>query len=226
MRLFWKAGIILLSSLSLRAQKTTCAAEISMQKQGLQEVTSQVPGVLVELKYATSDNFMKKDVYGCLTHAYLQKETMAKLKKAQESLEKAHPGYHLLIYDAARPLSKQWELWNTLTEYPPAKRRTYVADPKEHSIHNYGSAIDLTVADETGKPLEMGTKYDFFGEMAYPKEESRLLKAGKLSQKAIDNRLILRNVMTQAGFTAIEYEWWHFNAFSRKVAKQMFQVVP
>jgi D-alanyl-D-alanine dipeptidase len=197
-----------------------------MQKQGLVEVTSQVPGVLVELKYATADNFMKKDVYGCLTHAYLQKETMAKLKKAQALLEKEHPGYHLLIYDAARPLSKQWELWNTLTEYPPAKRRTYVADPKEHSIHNYGSAIDLTVADEKGNPLEMGTKYDFFGELAYPKEEARFLKAGKLSQKAIDNRLILRKAMTQAGFTAIDYEWWHFNAFSRKVAKQLFQVVP
>jgi D-alanyl-D-alanine dipeptidase len=220
------AGIILLLSLSLQAQKTTCAAELSMQKQGLVEVTSQVPGVLVELKYATADNFMKKDVYGCLTHAYLQKETMAKLKKAQALLEKEHPGYHLLIYDAARPLSKQWELWNTLTEYPPAKRRTYVADPKEHSIHNYGSAIDLTVADEKGNPLEMGTKYDFFGELAYPKEEARFLKAGKLSQKAIDNRLILRKAMTQAGFTAIDYEWWHFNAFSRKVAKQLFQVVP
>ena len=220
------AGIILLLSLSLQAQKTTCAAELSMQKQGLVEVTSQVPGVLVELKYATADNFMKKDVYGCLTHAYLQKETLAMLKKAQENLEKAHPGYHLLIYDAARPLSKQWELWNTLTEYPPAKRRTYVADPKEHSIHNYGSAIDLTVADEKGNPLEMGTKYDFFGELAYPKEEARFLKAGKLSQKAIDNRLILRKAMTQAGFTAIDYEWWHFNAFSRKVAKQLFQVVP
>jgi D-alanyl-D-alanine dipeptidase len=220
------AGIILLLSLSLQAQKTTCAAELSMQKQGLVEVTSQVPGVLVELKYATADNFMKKDVYGCLTHAYLQKETMAKLKKAQALLEKEHPGYHLLIYDSARPLSKQWELWNTLTEYPPAKRRTYVADPKEHSIHNYGSAIDLTVADEKGNPLEMGTKYDFFGELAYPKEEARFLKAGKLSQKAIDNRLILRKAMTQAGFTAIDYEWWHFNAFSRKVAKQLFQVVP
>ena len=220
------AGIILLLSLSLQAQKTTCAAELSMQKQGLVEVTSQVPGVLVELKYATADNFMKKDVYGCLTHAYLQKETMAKLKKAQALLEKEHPGYHLLIYDAARPLSKQWELWNTLTEYPPAKRRTYVADPKEHSIHNYGSAIDLTVADEKGNPLEMGTKYDFFGELAYPKEEARFLKAGKLSQKAVGNRLILRKAMTQAGFTAIDYEWWHFNAFSRKVAKQLFQVVP
>ena len=224
--LFAKAVIMLLISLSVKAQKTTCAAELSMQKQGLQEVTSHVPGVLVELKYATTDNFMKKDVYGCLTHAYLQKETLAMLKKAQENLEKAHPGYHLLIYDAARPLSKQWELWNTLTEYSPEKRRTYVADPKEHSIHNYGSAIDLTVADETGKPLEMGTKYDFFGEMAYPKEEARLMKAGKLSQKAIDNRLILRKAMKSAGFMPIEYEWWHFNAFSRKVAKEKFSVIP
>ena len=223
---FAKAGIILLLSLSLKAQKTTCPAELSMLKQGLQEVTEQVPGVLVELKYATTDNFMKKNVYGCLTRAYLQKETIVKLKKAQENLEKAHPGYHLLIYDAARPLSKQWELWNTLTEYPPEKRRTYVADPKEHSIHNYGSAIDLTVADDKGKPLDMGTKYDFFGEMAYPNQEARLLRAGKLSQKAIDNRLILRKAMTQAGFTAIEYEWWHFNAFSRKVAKVKFSVIP
>jgi D-alanyl-D-alanine dipeptidase len=224
--LFAKAAVMLLISLSLKAQKSTCAAELSMQKQGLQEVTEQVPGVLVELKYATTDNFMKKNVFGCLTHAYLQKETVAMLKKAQENLERAHPGYHLLIYDAARPLSKQWELWNILTEYSPEKRRTYVADPKEHSIHNYGSAIDLTVADEKGKPLEMGTKYDFFGEMAYPKEEARLLKAGKLSQKAIDNRLILRNAMKSAGFMPIEYEWWHFNAFSRKVAKEKFSVIP
>jgi D-alanyl-D-alanine dipeptidase len=82
------------------------------------------------------------------------------------------------------------------------------------------------VADEKGKPLEMGTKYDFFGEMAYPKEEARLLKEGKLTKKAIDNRLILRKAMMQAGFTAIDYEWWHFNAFSRKTAKQMFQVIP
>lgn len=224
--LFAKAVLMLWISMSLKAQKTTCAAELSMQNQGLQEVTEQAPGVLVELKYATTDNFMKKNVYGCLTHAYLQKQTLKMLKKAQQNLEKDHPGYHLLIYDAARPLSKQWELWNTLTEYSPDKRRTYVADPKEHSIHNYGSAIDLTVTDEKGKPLEMGTKYDFFGEMAYPKEEARLLKAGKLSQKALDNRLILRKAMKSAGFMPIEYEWWHFNAFSRKVAKEKFSVIP
>ena len=66
----------------------------------------------------------------------------------------------------------------------------------------------------------------FLAEMAYPKEEERLLKEGKLTATALANRLILRNAMKSAGFMPIEYEWWHFNAFSRKVAKQMFQVVP
>jgi D-alanyl-D-alanine dipeptidase len=168
---------------------------------------------------------MGKDVYGCLKHAYLQPEVLAKLKRAQANLSKSHPGFHLLIYDAARPLSKQWELWNTLTKYPPSERQKYVADPHEHSIHNYGSAIDLTVADAAGKPLDMGTPFDFFGELAYPSREKELLVSGKLSQKAYQNRLILREAMVAAGFMRIEFEWWHFNAFSRKEAKRRYQVV-
>ena len=148
-----------------------CSYEAAIQKQGLVEVTQAVPGVMVELKYATQDNFMKRDVYGCLQHGYLQKEVVDMLKKAQKSLEANKPGYHLLIYDAARPLSIQWILWKTLTQYPPNIRKNYVADPREHSIHNYGSAIDLTVADEKGKALDMGTTFDFFGELAYPSKE-------------------------------------------------------
>jgi D-alanyl-D-alanine dipeptidase len=196
-----------------------------MEKQGLLEVRSHIPGVLVELKYATADNFMGKDVYGCLTHAYVQPEVLEKLKRAQGLLARAHPGFHLLIYDAARPLSKQWELWRALPQYPPAERQKYVADPRQHSIHNYGSAIDLTVADASGKPLDMGTTYDFFGELAYPSREKALVAAGKLSQQAYQNRLILREAMESAGFTRIEFEWWHFNAFSRKEAKRRYQVV-
>jgi D-alanyl-D-alanine dipeptidase len=131
----------------------------------------------------------------------------------------------LLIYDAARPLAKQWELWNSLTKYAPRERQKYVADPREHSIHNYGSAIDLTVADGFGKPLDMGTPYDFFGELAYPSKEKELVASGRLSQKAYQNRLILREAMVGAGFMPIEFEWWHFNAFSRKEAKRRYQVV-
>lgn len=216
---------LLLLSFAALAQKTTCSYELAMEKQGLLELTSNAPGVLVELKYGTADNFMGKDVYGCLRHAYVQKPVMAMLQKAQAALEKKHPGFHLLIYDAARPLSIQWILWNTLTQYPPSVRQKYVADPKQHSIHNYGSALDLTVADANGKPLDMGTKYDFFGELAYPSKEKELLEKGLLSQKALQNRLILREAMQAAGFMRIEFEWWHFNAFSRAEAKRRFPVV-
>ena len=215
----------LLISFALRAQKTTCSFEAAMEKQGLLEVSSHAPGVLVELKYGTADNFMGKDVYGCLQHAYVQKPVMAMLQKAQKALESKYPGYHLLIYDAARPLSIQWVLWNTLTQYPPSERQKYVADPHQHSIHNYGSALDLTVADANGKPLDMGTKYDFFGDLAYPSKEKAFLASGKLSPKAYQNRLILRDAMQSAGFMRIEFEWWHFNAFSRAEAKRRFPVV-
>jgi D-alanyl-D-alanine dipeptidase len=217
--------LLLIISFVAWAQKTNCSYELAMQKQGLLEVSSNAPGVMVELKYATADNFMGKDVYGCLQHAYVQKPVLDMLKKAQAALEKKLPGYHLLIYDAARPLSIQWVLWNTLTQYSPAERQKYVANPKEHSLHNYGSALDLTVADAQGKPLDMGTKFDFFGDLAYPSKEKALLAAGKLSQTAYQNRLILRDAMQAAGFMRIEFEWWHFNAFSRAEAKRRFPVV-
>jgi D-alanyl-D-alanine dipeptidase len=196
-----------------------------MAQQGLVEVQQAIPGILVELKYATTDNFMHKNVYGCLQKAYLQKEVVARLKKAQDYLSASHPGYHLLIYDATRPLSKQWDLWNALPQYSPKVRSNYVANPAEHSIHNYGSAVDLTVADEQGRPLDMGTHFDFFGEMAYPSREKALLASGKLKKEAYSNRLILRKAMIHGGFMPIEYEWWHFNAFSRAEAKRRFAVL-
>jgi len=203
----------------------SCVYEKTMAQQGLVEVQQSIPGILVELKYATTDNFMHKNVYGCLQKAYLQKEVVARLKKAQDYLSASHPGYHLLIYDATRPLSKQWDLWNALPQYSPKVRSNYVANPAEHSIHNYGSAVDLTVADEQGRPLDMGTHFDFFGEMAYPSREKALLASGKLKKEAYSNRLILRKAMIHGGFMPIEYEWWHFNAFSRAEAKRRFAVL-
>lgn len=217
--------LFIVLAISHYAWAQDCSYEEAMLKQGLVEVSQAVPGLRVELKYATQDNFMKRDVYGCLKHGYLQKEVIEMLKKAQKSLEANKPGYHLLIYDAARPLSIQWILWNTLTQYPPNIRKNYVADPREHSIHNYGSAIDLTVADEKGMALDMGTSFDFFGELAYSSKEQELLAQHKLTKKAYENRQILRNSMKSAGFMPIEYEWWHFNAFSRTEAKSRYQVV-
>ncbi|WP_374191779.1 M15 family metallopeptidase [Spirosoma foliorum] len=201
-----------------------------MIKQGLVNVQDADPSILVELKYSTTDNFVGKDVYGGLTQAYMQPMAAKKLAEASKYLQAHHPNLRLLVYDAARPRSAQWNLWNALPNLSERERRKYVADPREGSIHNYGCAVDLTVATKEGRsgapePLDMGTKYDFFGELAYPSRENELLRAGKLTQKQIDNRHILRTAMRQGGFTPIEYEWWHFNALSRAKAKMAFRIV-
>ena len=196
-----------------------------MKKQGLVDVQTVDPTILVDLKYSTTDNFVGKDVYGDLTKAYLQPAAARKLASASKYLQAHHPNLRLLVYDAARPRSAQWNLWDALPNLPERKRQLYVADPRKGSIHNYGCAVDLTVATQDGMPLDMGTKYDFFGELAYPSRETQLLKAGKLTQQQIDNRQILRTAMRQGGFTPIEYEWWHFNALSRAKAKMAFRIV-
>lgn len=205
--------------------KPTCSFEQQMDKQGLINIQDLDASLLVELKYATSDNFMGKDVYGCLKHAFMQKKPATMLAEANRLLQKTHPNYRLLVYDAGRPASIQKILWNTLSQYSVKEREKYVANPAQGSIHNYGSAVDLTIATTDGKALDMGTKYDFFGDLAYPKKEAYFLKIGKLSRQQLDNRLLLRRVMKAVGFMPIEYEWWHFNAVSRKRAKQLYKIV-
>lgn len=196
-----------------------------MKKQGLIDVQQADPTILVDLKYSTTDNFVGKDVYGDLTRAYMQPMATRKLANASKYLQAKHPNLRLLVYDAARPRTAQWNLWNALPKLPERERRKYVADPRQGSIHNYGCAVDLTVATEDGTPLDMGTKYDHFGALAYPSQETALLRAGKLTKQQIANRTILRMALQQGGFSGIEYEWWHFNAVSRERAKAMFRIV-
>ncbi|XWW48065.1 M15 family metallopeptidase [Fibrella sp. USSR17] len=213
---------------SLIPSLTYCAlaqSDASMQKQGLVNVQTTDPSVLVELKYSTTDNFVKQDVYGELTRAYLQPMAARKLLTASKWLQVHRPDLHLLIYDAARPQAAQWKLWNALPQYSERQRRTYVADPREGSIHSYGCAVDLTLATADGRPLDMGTPYDFFGPKAYPKQEAALLRSGQLTKQQVDNRRLLRQAMQAGGFMPIEYEWWHFNALSRRQAKQQFKRV-
>lgn len=202
--------------------------ESAMQSQKLVDVQTLDPSILVELKYSTTDNFVKKDVYGNLTRAYMQPVAGQRLAKANALLKRQHQDLRLLVYDAARPRAAQWKLWNALPQYTENERRKYVADPRKGSIHNYGCAVDLTIArvkPNGYEPLDMGTIYDFFGVMAYPSQEQRLLKEGKLSKAQIANRQLLRSVMRQSGFTSIEYEWWHFNALSRQKAMMQFRIV-
>lgn len=200
--------------------------EQQMIAQGLVNIQTLDSTIMVELKYSTTDNFVHTDVYGDLTRAYLQTNPAQKLVKANQFLKEKYPNYRLLVYDAARPLSVQYKFWNLLDTIPPKKREDFVSNPKQGSIHNYGSAVDLTVYDLTAeKPLDMGTKYDFFGDLAYPRLESVMLKNKKLTQEQLNNRLVLRNAMNKAGFGRIESEWWHFNAMARVQAKALYKII-
>ena len=226
------APLILLSFISQQKVKPKtskpsqiCEYEQKMREQGLVNIQEINSDILVELKYSTTDNFVGKDVYGCITNCYLQKRPAEMLSKANDLLQQKNANYRLLVYDGGRPLSIQKILWNSLTQYSPTQRATYVANPAQGSIHNYGSAVDLTIATAEGTPLDMGTKYDFFGELAYPKKENYFLKIGKLTKQQIANRQLLRSVMKAVGYMPIEYEWWHFNAMSRQWAKATYRII-
>ncbi len=185
---------------SARAEKaalkegTGVEGEIFKMK-GLVEVRDLCPGLEVELKYATEDNFTGRRLYPvevCL----LRKETAKKLAAA--NAEFMADGYRLKIWDAYRPLSVQEALWE---EKPDP---VYVADPETGSNHNRGAAVDVTLVDEEGRELEMPTGFDVFtaeASRSYP----------DIPREARDNMEYLTEVMINNGFTPIESEWWHFN---------------
>ncbi len=201
------------------------ALENSLLEAGLVDVQEMIPGIFVELKYSTTDNFFGQDVYGELTRCYIQPQVAEMLKKSHEKLKADHPELTFLVYDGARPLSVQQILWDNLDK-PDSLKPLYVADPKIGGLHNYGVAVDLTIADqETGEALDMGTSYDFFGFPAYPDRETQMLREGKITRDQISNREILRKAMKHGGFSGIGSEWWHFNAFSRKEAGKRFELV-
>lgn len=203
---------------------TVPAIEQQLINAGLVNIQTIDPTIIVNLKYSTPDNFLATDVYGDLDKAYLQPDVAAKLQKAQAVLHKKYPYYSLIVYDAVRPRSIQRTMWDTI-QVPAYERSKYVSNPQNGSLHNFGAAVDLSIIDEHGFVLDMGTPYDFFGEMAYPREEQRLLSEGKLSRRQLFNREILRNVMERAGFSPIGTEWWHFNSCPRNQAMLKYKII-
>lgn len=188
----------------------------------LVDAGTKVKGLLVELKYATSDNFMRRNVYGDLDRCYLNHDAAAMLGDAQDTLVRAHPDYRLKVYDCARPHAVQLKMWDVVRGTPSQK---YVASPKTGSIHSYGCAIDLTVATQDGTPLDMGTPYDWFGPEAEPQNELDLLASGKLGPDQLANRLILREVMLRAGFKLLRHEWWHFDCATQGETRRRYRQI-
>ncbi len=183
------------------------------------------PAIFVSLAYASSDNFMHEVLYHKWKEAYLQKPVALMLDKAQDRLTFLKPGLHLLVYDAARPLSVQQNMWDALDTIPVKERVKFVSSPRGKSLHNLGCAVDLTLCDDKGIPLDMGAGFDDMRLIAYPIHEAKYLADGTLTKDQLANRKLLRSVMRYAGFSGIPTEWWHFNAYSKKEALERFQVI-
>jgi len=198
------------------------ATELYLDSLGFIDIKEKCPEIIIDLKYATEDNFTGNKMYLDLNSAYLHPLAFEKLVTAEKMLKKENPHLRLLVYDAARPLSVQKEMYDTVKD---TKFRAYVADPSRTSLHNYGLAIDLTLCDTIGNPLDMGTAFDYFGKLAGIQDEESFIRQKLLTEEQVKNRRLLRTVMQQAGFTPIRGEWWHFNATSLNEAKRIAKII-
>jgi D-alanyl-D-alanine dipeptidase len=180
---------------------------------------STIPGIALDLRYASLDNFVGRHLYGTLDCAWLHRLAAEGLAQAVERLADAAPGHRLLVLDALRPHRVQVQLWDHLEG---TDLRQYVADPARGSIHSFGMAIDATLVDAHGRELDMGTGYDEMTELSHPRLEAQHLEAGHLTPAQVANRTLLREVMTRSGFAGIDNEWWHFEMLDRQHVRQHF----
>ncbi len=157
--------------------------------------------ILLDLRYATANNFMEQRVYDCGRCFYRPKVARALLAVHREL---GRQGLGLKMYDCYRPAPYQQRLWDIL---PDAR---YVARPSRGSLHSRGAAADLTVVERaTGEELDMGTGYDFFGEAAYTTTTG-------LPAEVLANRALFQAAMRRQGFGTIRTEWWHFNFLGQR----------
>jgi len=194
---------------------------LKLESLGLVDIKDIDNTIEVDLIYSTTENFTGQILYEGLSEAYFQQDVAVKLSNAQKYLQDTLSGAKLLIYDAARPLSVQKAMWENVKN---SRYRNYVANPDRTSLHNYGVAVDLTIIDSNGMPLDMGTPIDFFGKAAGNYDEILILE-GLITPQHSQNRQLLQFVMKKAGFYSIPGEWWHFNACSLYEAKQKYNII-
>ncbi|WP_394749438.1 M15 family metallopeptidase [Spongiimicrobium salis] len=148
-----------------------------------------------DLRYATTNNFLKAKVYDC-AECYTRVKTAKALIKANAALKEK--GVKIKFFDCYRPNDVQYKMWEILPN------PQYVANPKKGSIHNKGGAVDITLVTLEGEELDMGTDFDFFGKRAYHDNTN-------LPKNILENRKLLKETMESHGFWSTRTEWWHYN---------------
>jgi D-alanyl-D-alanine dipeptidase len=177
---------------------------------------------VIDLKYATTDNFMNENVYKEFNRAFLHSHAAEKLEKAAFKLKELKPNYKFIIYDVLRPRSVQWKMWNKVKG---THQQQYIANPEEGSSHNYGMAVDLSILDDKGQVLDMGAGFDEFDDISQPQYESKFRAEKRLTSTHIENRNLLRACMEPVGFKQFSTEWWHFNALPFSEIRNHFKIV-
>ena len=198
---------LLLLLLFTTSSLSACNLDSLMRAYGMVEVTSLAPHIRVQLKYATRDNFIGANMYGTLRKAYLHPNLARALARAQKTLEREKPGYAFLIYDAARPQSVQRRMYQAVAGTP---KKIYVAAPERGGRHNFGVAVDLTIVDAAGKPLDMGSPFDHFGEEAHLGDEGARVKQGIFAPEVPANRALMQRLLGAEGLRPYDKEWWHY----------------
>lgn len=166
------------------------------KNKALIDIQKAVPGIKLDIRYATKNNFMKQVMYK-QARAFARRPVVEQLKVVQAELKKK--GYGLKIFDAYRPYTI------TVEFFKKASNKNFVANPAKGSKHNRGCAVDLTLIDlKTGKDVTMPTPYDSFEPAAAP-------HYNKLPEQVIKNRDFLIQTMHAHGFKVIYNEWWHFD---------------
>ncbi len=173
------------------------AAVPAVGAEPLVEISRACPGVVVELRYATTRNITGKPIYPPGSRALLRRSVADRLNRAQEFVRAR--GFSLKVWDAYRPAWVQKVLWNAI------RNPAYVVQPSSTgSLHNWGAAVDVTLVDVRGREARMPTDFDAFSEAA------RYDYKGRDPEIAF-NLSTLKRAMAEAGFRHIRDEWWHYS---------------
>jgi len=171
-----------------------CVSATEPIEHELVDLEELIPGLVLDIRYATTDNFTGEKLYP-FPAAYLQRDAAEALLAVQQELERH--GLGLKVFDGYRPLSVQRRMWDQ------------VQDPKyvsQRGRHTRGTAVDLTLVNAEGEELPMPTRFDVFSRRAGQSSTSNTITS---AQRA--NRILLRRVMMRHGFRPFPYEWWHFD---------------
>jgi len=162
---------------------------------GWQDPTELISDAILDIRYATENNFVGEQLYPCPA-CWLRPAAAKALALVADSLRSQ--GYRIILFDCYRPVPIQERLWAIKPD------ATYVTPPARGSMHNRGLAVDIGLADLEGKPLDMGTPFDYFGRPAHHDFTSH-------PPEIMSRRRLLKKSMEDQGFGAIRTEWWHYS---------------